>query len=92
MVIPRNRSCEFCYISQIPFRAKHCKECNRCVRKYDHHCHWIGCCVGELNHRLFYGFIFLQMITCMNNIDHCIGGSFDRMTDFPDDKKMQSHI
>ena len=59
IVIPRNRGCEFCRISVLPYRAKHCKECNRCVRKYDHHCFWIGGCVGELNHRSFYGFIFL---------------------------------
>lgn len=57
--IPRNRGCEICRLDQIPYRAKHCKECNRCVRKFDHHCFWIGGCVGELNHRSFYGFIFL---------------------------------
>ena len=91
-MIPRNRGCEFCRISQLPYRAKHCKECNRCVRKYDHHCHWIGCCVGELNHRSFFGFLMFQMITCLNNIDHCIGANFDRKNDFPNDHKMQSHV
>ena len=92
IVIPRNRGCEFCRISVLPYRAKHCKECNRCVRKYDHHCFWIGSCVGELNHRGFYGFISLQMLTCLTNIDHCLGGWFDSSKDFPNDHKMQAHV
>ncbi|RNF06079.1 putative palmitoyltransferase ZDHHC12 [Trypanosoma rangeli] len=37
-----------------PLRAKHCDRCERCVRKYDHHCFWIGGCVGEANHPRFY--------------------------------------
>lgn len=90
--IPRNRGCEICRLDQIPYRAKHCRECNRCVRKFDHHCFWIGGCVGELNHRSFYGFIFLQMLTCAANIDHCVGAFFDLETDFPKDKKMQNHV
>ena len=27
-----------------------------CVRKFDHHCFWIGGCVGELNHGKFFLF------------------------------------
>jgi hypothetical protein len=30
------------------------------VRKYDHHCFWVGGCVGELNHRKFWLFLFFQ--------------------------------
>lgn len=57
--LPANRGCEICKIASLPFRSKHCKDCNKCVRKYDHHCFWIGGCVGELNHRLFYAFVVL---------------------------------
>jgi hypothetical protein len=55
--LPKKRFCEYCSIEQ-PYRSKHCKECERCVRKYDHHCFWIGGCVGELNHRKFWLFLF----------------------------------
>ena len=54
-----NRGCDICGIKRLPFRARHCKDCGKCVRKFDHHCFWIGGCVGELNHRKFYGFIAL---------------------------------
>lgn len=35
------RYCTVCNLEQ-PFRAKHCKLCNRCVCSYDHHCPWLG--------------------------------------------------
>ena len=60
--IPVNRGCKKCGIASIPFRAKHCNSCNRCVRKFDHHCFWIGGCVGELNHGKFWLFTFLQAV------------------------------
>lgn len=44
--------CRTCCILQ-PRRTKHCKECGFCVRTFDHHCFWIGGCVGERNHRHF---------------------------------------
>lgn len=35
------RYCTVCDVEQ-PLRAKHCKECNKCIAQYDHHCPWLG--------------------------------------------------
>ena len=35
------RYCTVCNVEQ-PLRSKHCKDCNRCVALYDHHCPWTG--------------------------------------------------
>ncbi|TFK71228.1 zf-DHHC-domain-containing protein [Pluteus cervinus] len=40
-----------------PFRAHHCRACGTCVLKYDHHCPWIGQCVGARNHKFFVNFL-----------------------------------
>jgi len=47
-----------------PDRAHHCKLCNKCVLKMDHHCPWVGNCIGFNNHKyficlVFYGFVNL---------------------------------
>ncbi|RXW18095.1 hypothetical protein EST38_g7766 [Candolleomyces aberdarensis] len=39
-----------------PYRAHHCRNCGTCVLKYDHHCPWIGQCVGARNHKFFLNF------------------------------------
>ena len=41
---------------------KHCYRCGRCTRKYDHHCPWIGTCVGENNHFKFIVMLFFQTL------------------------------
>jgi len=40
-----------------PPRAHHCRVCQRCVRKMDHHCPWINNCVGEFNQKFFLQFV-----------------------------------
>ncbi|KAL1592301.1 palmitoyltransferase akr1 [Paraconiothyrium brasiliense] len=47
-----NHFCVNCMVRK-PLRSKHCKRCERCVAKTDHHCPWVNNCVANNNHRHF---------------------------------------
>ncbi|KAL2156595.1 hypothetical protein VTH82DRAFT_1340 [Thermothelomyces myriococcoides] len=52
--------CVTCMI-RTPLRSKHCRRCQRCVAKHDHHCPWVYNCIGVNNHRHF--LIYLVNLT-----------------------------
>lgn len=54
--------CNSCYIYRPP-RATHCYDCNMCVERFDHHCPWIGSCIGKRNYKFF--FSYLVSLACM---------------------------
>jgi len=49
--------CKTCNILRPP-RSFHCSRCEVCVEVHDHHCPWVGTCVGYRNVKYFIGFLF----------------------------------
>lgn len=46
------KTCADCQLVRPP-RAHHCSQCHKCVTRMDHHCPWVGQCIGLGNHKIF---------------------------------------
>ncbi|XP_010266962.1 PREDICTED: protein S-acyltransferase 10 [Nelumbo nucifera] len=60
----RNWTCMYCNIVQPP-RVKHCHDCDKCVLQFDHHCLWLGTCIGQGNHCRFWWYIAEETTLCI---------------------------
>lgn len=61
VVVRYNETCHFYQ----PPRAHHCSVNDNCIKKFDHHCPWVGTTIGLRNYRFFLSFIFTASLLCV---------------------------
>lgn len=77
--------CKTCRLFQLP-RVSHCAHCDNCVMVHDHHCPFVGNCIGKRNNHYFVGFLwsillliggFLVQTLMFGQLENKKAGGFD---------------
>ena len=48
-----------------PPRTYHCKQCGECILRMDHHCLWVGTCVGLMNAKYYWQFLLYSCLAML---------------------------
>jgi hypothetical protein len=70
-LVTKQKECTTCHIIK-PVRSSHCKVCDNCIADFDHHCIWLGTCIGGRNHRYFVTLLFTLAMGSIWGIICCL--------------------
>ena len=59
--------CPYCLVKK-KYRSLHCLICQKCVDEFDHHCFWVGNCIGKKNYTLFFIFLIYILLNTLFNV------------------------
>jgi hypothetical protein len=72
-----------------PQRTSHCNICNNCVLNFDHHCVWLGTCIGRRNYKWFIYFVSTLASFCLYIVAMSIFSIVVNVAEVSDDDPME---
>ena len=78
--------CPYCLV-KTTYRSLHCLICQICIDEFDHHCFWVGNCIGKNNYKLFFIFLFYILLNTLFNLGVTIAFLVKEFTDGTKDDK-----
>lgn len=57
-------TCSICQNAKPP-RYYHCRHCSRCIYRLDHHCDFVGNCIGQHNYKVYVHLLFNGFVHCV---------------------------
>lgn len=68
--LTKMKYCTACDIYRPP-RTIHCGTCGCCIERLDHHCPWLGTCVGKRNYKYFITFLWSAFASALYALVVC---------------------
>ena len=82
------RFCEKCNVFRPPTRSSHCYTCGVCIIGFDHHCVWLGTCIGARNYLDF----MLFLISLIALIFFCVVSLLLELLDLEENESFGSSL
>lgn len=65
------KECEACDM-HVPLLSVHCSHCRKCIYALDHHCYFLGHCIGRSNQKYFIVFcLYAAMGSAIGKLFKC---------------------
>lgn len=78
--IMKLKFCKTCLLFRPP-RSSHCSICDLCVEEFDHHCPWIGNCVGKRNYIHFFKFLLSTNLLALTGFSVSLAHAINKDVD-----------
>ena len=76
-------ACSTCGLFRVTSTTSHCRDCNKCVTGFDHHCGFLGVCIGVRNRKNFCALLVSVLSLCLTSLAVCFANCWTFVYSLP---------